>query len=92
MVIDYAGGAFVATVMGIPKNGATPDGRPYTDHYVNDTGPIRNIPGSVVDHVVNTTPGVDVGGGKTAHYDPANNVTVVTGSGDSIVSVHKGTP
>lgn len=56
------------------------------------TGPRRNIPGSVVDHVIDTYPGKDAGGGKQVHYDPINNVTVVIGYGDSVVSVHKGPP
>jgi hypothetical protein len=75
-----------------PKHGATPEGRPFTKHYGTETGPQRNIPGSVVDNTINTTKGVPVKGGKTVHYDPVNNVTVVTGDGGSIVSVHKGAP
>jgi hypothetical protein len=46
----------------------------------------------VVDNTIDTTTGVPVKGGKTVHYDPKNNVTVVTGDGQSIVSVHKGPP
>ena len=72
--------------------GSTPEGKPFTKHYGTETGPERNIPGSVVDDVVNNTQGVDAGGGKTAYYDPTNNVTVVTGDGGSIVSAHKGPP
>ena len=75
-----------------PKYGATPEGRPYTKHYGTETGPQRNIPGSVVDHVINTTKGVPGRGGTTVHYDPVNNVTVVTGRGGAIVSAHKGPP
>jgi len=55
-------------------------------------GPIRNIPGSVVDYVIDTFEGKDVGGGKTVHYDPFNDVTVVTGDADSIVSARRGPP
>jgi hypothetical protein len=75
-----------------PKYGTTPEGRPFTEHYGTGTGPERNIPGSVVDHVINTTKGAPVADGKTVHYVPVNNVTVVTGRGGSIVSVHKGPP
>ena len=75
-----------------PKYGSTPDGRPLTKHYATDTGPVRNVPGSVVDNTIRTTKGVPVGSGKTVHYDPINNVTVVTGDGGSIVSVRKGPP
>src|SRR5205809_4227672 len=69
-----------------PKYGSTPEGRPLTKHYGTETGPERNIPGSVVDNTINMAPGVPGRNGTTVHYDPANNVTVVTGNGGSIVS------
>jgi hypothetical protein len=72
--------------------GTTPHGRPYTRHYILDTGPYRNIPGSVVDETIETNPGKPVENGKTVYYDPDNNVTVVTGDGQSIVSARKGDP
>jgi RHS repeat-associated protein len=72
--------------------GATPKGRPLTRHYATETGPQRNIPGSVVDETIDNYPGKSAGGGKTVHYDPNNNVTVVTGDGQSIVSARKGQP
>lgn len=72
--------------------GKTPGGRPYTAHYSTGTGPQRNIPGSVVDNTIDTTKGVPGRNGTRVHYDPVNNVTVVTGDGQSIVSVHKGKP
>jgi hypothetical protein len=75
-----------------PAHGSTPEGRPFTKHYGTDTGPQRNIPGTVVDETIRKAPGKPAGGGKTVHYDPENNVTVVTGDGGSIVSVHKGPP
>ena len=74
------------------STGSTPEGRPFTKHYDQDTGPKRNIPGSVVDNTIDNYPGIPAGGGKTAHYDPNNNVTVVTGNGGSIVSAHKRPP
>ncbi len=52
------------------------------------THPIRGR----ADNTIDTTKGVPVKGGKTVHYDPKNNVTVVTGDGESIVSAHKGPP
>ena len=73
-----------------PKYGSTPNGRPFTRHYGEETGPVRNIPGSVVDDVIENNPGVSVGGGKTGYYDPVNDVSVITGDGGSIVSVHRG--
>jgi len=80
------------TTVNAPKYGATPKGRPYTKHYAKETGPQRNIPGSVVDEVIDKAKGVPAPGGKTVYYDPVNNITVVTGRGQSIVSVHKGRP
>jgi hypothetical protein len=75
-----------------PKYGSTPAGRPLTKHYETETGPDRNIPGSVVDNTVNTTQGVPGKNGTTVYYDPVNDVTVVTGNGGSIVSAHRGPP
>jgi hypothetical protein len=86
-----ASGSLLAAKGGA-KYGATPKGRPLTKHYGTGTGPKRNIPGSVVDNTIDTTPGVPGKNGTTVHYDPANNVTVVTGDGGSIVSAHKGKP
>ena len=76
----------------MPNYGSTPEGRPFTRHYGTETGPKRNIPGSVVDETIRKAPGKPAGGGKTIHFDPENKVTVVTGDGGSIVSVHKGPP
>jgi RHS repeat-associated protein len=72
--------------------GVTPKGRPLTEHYSFEQGPKRNIPVSVVDHVIDKYTGIPVGGGKKAHYDPINDVTVITGTNDSIVSARKGKP
>jgi RHS repeat-associated protein len=72
--------------------GKTPQGRRITRHYGVDNGYARNIPGTVVDDVIDNTPGTPVAGGKTVHYDPAKDVTVVTGDNEAIVSVHRGPP
>jgi RHS repeat-associated protein len=72
--------------------GRTPAGRPLDPHYEFTTGPSRNIPGSVVDETIDNNPGVEAEGNKTVYCDPINNVTVVTGNNDVIVSVHKGPP
>ena len=85
-----AGG--VEAAAGEAAYGSTPAGRPFTRHYGVETGPERNIPGSVVDEAIDNYPGKVIEGGKTVHYDPNNDITVVTGNGDSIVSVHKGPP
>src|SRR6185437_2565857 len=71
--------------------GSTPEGRPLTKHYGTVSGPKRNIPGSVVDHTINNTEGVPGRDNTTVHYDPDNNVTVVTGK-RGIVTAHKGEP
>ena len=93
----YFGGKFAPRAAAeseavLAKYGATPEGRPFTKHYGTETGPVRNIPGSVADNTINTTAGVPGRNGTTVHYDPVNNVTVVTGNGGSIMSVHKGAP
>lgn len=72
--------------------GATPGGRPLHPHYEFGQGPNRNIPGSVVDNVIDNYPGRPVQGGKTVYYDPVNDVTVVTGTNGVIISAHKGPP
>ena len=72
--------------------GSTPNGRPFTKHYGTQTGPDRNIPGSVVDQTIDDYPGVPGRNGTTVHYDPDNDVTVVTGRGGGIVSARRGAP
>jgi RHS repeat-associated protein len=72
--------------------GSTPRGRPFTKHYGQDTGPKRNIPGSVVDQAIDENPGVPGRDGTTVHYDPNNEVTVVTGRNGGIVSARRGEP
>ncbi len=72
--------------------GSTPGGRPFTKHYALDTGPQRNIPMSVLDNTIDTVDGLPIEGQKVVYYDPVNNVTVVTGRGNSIVSSRKGPP
>jgi RHS repeat-associated protein len=72
--------------------GSTPEGRPFTKHYGLETGPERNIPGSIVDQTVNENPGVPGRGGTTVYYDPKNDVTVVTGRNGAIVSARRGAP
>jgi RHS repeat-associated protein len=83
---------FAEAMEGSGAYGRTPAGRPFTRHYGTETGPDRNLPGSLVDHVIDSFTGKPTSDRKTVHYDPENDVTVVTGDGDSIVSVHKGPP
>lgn len=72
--------------------GSTPNGRRFTRHYVMETGPIRNIPGTLIDDVVENYPGQPGRNGITIYYDPSNDATVVTGDGGSIVSARRGPP
>jgi hypothetical protein len=71
--------------------GRTPAGRPLTQHYGTETGPMRNIPGSVVDNTINVGQKTAVSGGKAVYYDPGNDVTVVVGR-RGIISAHRGPP
>ena len=72
-------------------HGTTPQGRPYTHHYGEETGPGRKIPGSVVDSIIETIPPHRTADGKNVRYDPENEITVVTGR-SGIISVHYGKP
>jgi RHS repeat-associated protein len=77
-----------------PQYGATPAGRPFSWHYATESGPIRNLPVSLIDHVIDNHPPIAGRGGTVVYYDPVNDVTVVTGSayGGSIVTAHRGLP
>jgi hypothetical protein len=76
----------------IGEYGTTPAGRPFTKHYATETGPQRNIPVTLVDSIIDDVQGIAIEAGKTLYYDLTNDITVITGDGDSIVSVHKGQP
>lgn len=50
----------------------------------------RNLPGSVVDSVLNNVqPNLSPRNGASVYYDPVNNVTVATGR-NGVVSAHGG--
>jgi len=69
----------------------TPDGRVYSWHYLTETGPIRNIPGSVVDQTINNARDIQTLGDRTVYYDATNDVTVVhSDTTGKIMSVHRG--
>lgn len=73
-------------------NACTPRGRVLSPHYVNDRA-ARNIPISVLDDTIDNYPGIPGAKGRTVHYSPDNNVTVVLESdGITIVTAHKGRP
>jgi large repetitive protein len=71
----------------------TPAGRPYSWHYLNETGPLRNIPGSVVDETIENATTTENLGDRTVYYDAKNDVTVVqSDTTGKIMSVHRGAP
>jgi len=72
---------------------ATPGGRVYTAHYLEETGPVRNIPGSVVDQAIDHGQVVEQLADRTIYYDPVNDVTVVQSKTTGrIMSVRRGRP
>jgi hypothetical protein len=71
----------------------TPAGRVYSWHYLNETGPLRNIPGSVVDETIDYATDVTQLGDRTIYYDAKNDVTVVqSDTTGKIMSVRRGAP
>ena len=73
--------------------GNTPEGRPLSQHYATETGPARNIPGSVVDETINHPTHTQQLGDRTVYYSADNNVTVVvSNTTGKIMSARKGTP
>jgi RHS repeat-associated protein len=71
--------------------GATPAGRPISDHARRRLAQ-RGIPETDVDQVVNRGQGTPVPGGKQVHHDKDRDLTVVTGDDDTIVTAHRGRP
>jgi hypothetical protein len=72
---------------------STPGGRTYSAHYLNETGPVRNIPGSVVDETIDHATSIEKLEDRTVYYDAKNDVTVVqSDTTGKIMSVRKGTP
>jgi hypothetical protein len=71
--------------------GSTPGGVPFSRHYGTETGPVRNIPGSLLDQILNGVQPVSGARDTQVYYDAVNNVTVVTGT-NGIVSSHVGPP
>ncbi len=71
----------------------TPGGRVLSAHYLNETGPIRNIPGSVVDETIDHATSVQKLEDRTVYYDSKNDVTVVqSDTTGKIMSARKGQP
>jgi RHS repeat-associated protein len=72
---------------------ATPAGRGFTAHYLEETGPARNIPGSVVDEAIDNGQAVEKLTDRTVYYDAKNDVTVVqSDTTGKIMSARRGTP
>jgi RHS repeat-associated protein len=72
---------------------STPEGRPLSKHYRDETGPERNIPGSVVDETIENGELVEDLGDRRVYYDPKNDVTVVESkTTGKIISARRGPP
>ena len=83
-------GARVAAEEGLA---GTPAGRPFSAHYLNQTGPKRNIPGGVVDDAIDNGDVVKDLANRTVYYDPKNDVTVVVSkTTGKIMSARRGRP
>jgi len=83
----------IAAAAGQDEIAATPEGRPYSAHYLNDTGPVRNIPGSVVDETIDHGAVAKDLPDRTVYYDQGNDVTVVVSkTTGKIMSAHRGAP
>lgn len=71
----------------------TPAGRPLSKHYRDETGPERNIPGSVVDETIDHGEVAEELPDRTIYYDPENDVTVVESkTTGKIMSARRGEP
>ena len=98
---NYRGGQIAGVVTGIFLGGVkaaeevatTPAGRVFSAHYLQDTGPVRNIPGSVVDNVIDHGSVVEDLSDRMVYYDGINDVTVVQSkTTGKIMSVRRGAP
>jgi uncharacterized protein RhaS with RHS repeats len=89
----FGGAAVVGRLLDEGETLATPAGRVYSAHYLNDTGPVRNIPGSVVDETISHGQIAEKLGDRTVFYDAKNDVTVVqSNTTGKILSVRRGAP
>jgi hypothetical protein len=86
--------AIVQTMLtGLPPLEATPAGRVFTAHYLYETGPVRNIPGSVVDEAIDFGRIAKDLPDRTVYYHGGNNITVVQSKTTrEIMSARKGIP
>lgn len=72
---------------------ATPAGRPMSSHYLTETGPIRNIPVSVLDEAIDNGEVAKRLADRTIYYDAVNDVTVVVSeTTGKIMSARRGSP
>jgi hypothetical protein len=70
-----------------------PGGRLLSAHYLTETGPIRNIPGSVVDNTIDYGKVAVDAPDRTVYYDPNNDVTVVVSkTTGKVMSARRGSP
>jgi RHS repeat-associated protein len=87
------GAAVEETVAECTELYATPGGRVYSAHYLYETGPVRNIPGSVVDEAIDNGQVVEKLADRTVYYDARNDVTVIrSDTTGRIMSARRGAP
>ena len=67
----------------------TINGRDYSGHAL-DRMQDRGIPPSAVENAIKNGTKTPQNGGKTKHYDPINNVTVITNKNGGVVTTHYG--
>jgi RHS repeat-associated protein len=69
--------------------GQLPNGIPFSRHYGAETGPVRNIPPSVVEQAISRGTERLESDGRQIYYDAINDISVVMGR-NGIMSVHRG--
>jgi hypothetical protein len=96
--VEALGGSDASALAGASEEGAaldtTPAGRVYSAHYLYDnTGDVRNIPGSVVDETIDYGQVVEKLPDRTVYYDVKNDLTVVqSDTTGKIMSARRGHP
>ena len=86
-------GTYLERLQNVDKLYATPAGRPLSVHYLNDSGSLRNIPGSVVDEAIDHGTVAKNLADRIVYYDTKNDVTVVVSkTTGKVMSARRGSP
>jgi RHS repeat-associated protein len=86
-------GRYLGRIRSAEKLYSTPAGRLLSYHYLTKWGPIRNIPGSVVDEAIDHGTIVKELSDRIVFYDSKNDVTVVLSkTTNKILSARRGSP